>query len=191
MTKEPQRRVGRGHTYRGHLLIPTARGRVELELVAHEGGETGERERAVTAERFSGERPGGWSRDPYGYVYAELPPESSELDPLPVDLTLRSLADEESYDLLFPDHPLSQVREVLARLSVLLDEPSALRVPRGRSQAGGVSFFLPLGFLTGLLGINVGGMPGVNDGHAFWWVTGICLAIIAVLMAIFKRLKWL
>ena len=51
--------------------------------------------------------------------------------------------------------------------------------------------FLPLGFLTGLLGINVGGMPGVNDGHAFWWVTGICLAIIAVLMAIFKRLKWL
>ena len=51
--------------------------------------------------------------------------------------------------------------------------------------------FLPLGFLTGLLGINVGGMPGVNDGHAFWWVAGICLAIIAVLMAIFKRLKWL
>ena len=51
--------------------------------------------------------------------------------------------------------------------------------------------FLPLGFLTGLLGINGGGMPGVNDGHAFWWVTGICLAIIAVLMAIFKRLKWL
>ena len=51
--------------------------------------------------------------------------------------------------------------------------------------------FLPLGFLTGLLGINVGGIPGVNDGHAFWWVAGICLAIIAVLMAIFKRLKWL
>jgi len=51
--------------------------------------------------------------------------------------------------------------------------------------------FLPLGFLTGLLGINVGGIPGVNDGHAFWWVTGICLTIIAVLMAIFKRLKWL
>ena len=51
--------------------------------------------------------------------------------------------------------------------------------------------FLPLGFLTGLLGINVGGMPGVNNGHAFWWVAGICLAIIAVLMAIFKRLKWL
>jgi len=51
--------------------------------------------------------------------------------------------------------------------------------------------FLPLGFLTGLLGINVGGMPGVNDGHAFWWVTGVCIAIIGVLLAIFKRLRWL
>ncbi|MEL7690514.1 zinc transporter ZntB [Citromicrobium bathyomarinum] len=51
--------------------------------------------------------------------------------------------------------------------------------------------FLPLGFLTGLLGINVGGMPGVNDGHAFWWVAGLCLAIIVGLMAIFKRLEWL
>lgn len=148
LTKEPQRRVGRGHTYRGHLLVPTAQGRVELELIAHEGSQTGEREAAVTAERFSGERPSGWSRDPYGYVYAELPPESSELDPLPVDLTLRSMADDEGYDLLFPDHPLSRVREALATLPVLLDEPSELRVPRGRSEAGGISFFLPLGFLA-------------------------------------------
>jgi len=51
--------------------------------------------------------------------------------------------------------------------------------------------FLPLSFLTGLLGINVGGMPGLNDGDAFWWVAGICLAIIIGLMVIFKRLKWL
>ena len=51
--------------------------------------------------------------------------------------------------------------------------------------------FLPLGFLTGLLGINVGGMPGVNDGSAFWWVAAVCIAIIVVLLAIFKRLKWL
>ena len=51
--------------------------------------------------------------------------------------------------------------------------------------------FLPLSFLTGLMGINVGGMPGVEDGDAFWWVTGGCVAIIVVLLAIFKRLKWL
>lgn len=147
VTKEPQRRVGRGHTYRGHLLVPTARGRVELELIAHEGSGTGEREAAVAAERFGGERPSGWSRDPYGYVYVQLPPESSELDPLPVDLSLRSLADAEGYDLLFPDHPLTRVREALRGLPLELDAPSELRVPRGRSEASGVRFFAPFGFL--------------------------------------------
>lgn len=28
--------------------------------------------------------------------------------------------------------------------------------------------FLPLGSLTGLMGINIGGMPGVDNGRAFW-----------------------
>ena len=51
--------------------------------------------------------------------------------------------------------------------------------------------FLPLGFITGLLGINVGGMPGTQNGDAFWWVTGACLMIIVVLMIVFKKLKWL
>lgn len=51
--------------------------------------------------------------------------------------------------------------------------------------------FLPLGFLTGLFGINVGGMPGVNNGLAFWLVVLACIAIGGVLMAIFRALKWL
>jgi len=51
--------------------------------------------------------------------------------------------------------------------------------------------FLPLGFLTGLLGINVGGMPGADDPTAFWWVCGICgsLGIGAFLGLRFSR--WL
>lgn len=51
--------------------------------------------------------------------------------------------------------------------------------------------FLPLSFLTGLLGINVGGMPGMNDPSAFWNVVMICLAVLAVLLTMFKRWKWL
>ncbi|WP_394729809.1 zinc transporter ZntB [Altererythrobacter sp. GH1-8] len=51
--------------------------------------------------------------------------------------------------------------------------------------------FLPLSFLTGLLGINVGGIPGVDDPAAFWWVAGICVFVLAVLMTLFKRWKWL
>ncbi|MCT2559269.1 zinc transporter ZntB [Tsuneonella sp. YG55] len=53
------------------------------------------------------------------------------------------------------------------------------------------AIFLPLGFITGLLGINVGGMPGVDDGDAFWIVVGICVAIFAVQMMLFRRWKWI
>ncbi|WP_234497614.1 zinc transporter ZntB [Vibrio maritimus] len=35
--------------------------------------------------------------------------------------------------------------------------------------------FLPLGFFTGLLGINVGGMPGTENPFAFWMVTALCV----------------
>ncbi len=51
--------------------------------------------------------------------------------------------------------------------------------------------FLPLGFMTGLLGINVGGMPGVDDKWAFWIV---CLLMVAIGIAawfLFKRKRWL
>ena len=37
--------------------------------------------------------------------------------------------------------------------------------------------FLPLGLLTGLLGINVGGMPGAGNPWAFWIVTGGLVAL--------------
>ena len=40
--------------------------------------------------------------------------------------------------------------------------------------------FLPLGFLTGLLGINVGGMPGADNAAAFWLVCLIASLLAAV-----------
>lgn len=53
------------------------------------------------------------------------------------------------------------------------------------------AIFLPLSFLTGLLGINVGGMPGVDSGDAFWiTVVGLTL-LLGVQLYIFRRLKWL
>lgn len=51
--------------------------------------------------------------------------------------------------------------------------------------------FLPLGFITGLLGINVGGMPGADDPEAFGIVVGVCAAIFVVLLLLFRRWKWL
>jgi len=48
--------------------------------------------------------------------------------------------------------------------------------------------FLPISFLTGMFGMNVGGMPGLEDVDAFWIVVGIMLAI-AMGILIWLRLK--
>jgi len=53
------------------------------------------------------------------------------------------------------------------------------------------AIFLPLGFITGLLGINVGGIPGTHSGTAFWAVCGLCLAILGVQLFLFWRWRWL
>lgn len=53
------------------------------------------------------------------------------------------------------------------------------------------AIFLPLGFATGLLGINVGGMPGVDSAFAFWITCAIMVVILAIELIIFRKLKWL
>lgn len=53
------------------------------------------------------------------------------------------------------------------------------------------AIFMPLGLLTGLLGINVGGIPGTENPWAFFTVT-VFLVFLAVLLVVwFKRIKWL
>ena len=51
------------------------------------------------------------------------------------------------------------------------------------------AIFLPLGLITGLLGINVGGIPGSQEGYAFWVVCGLLVGIGAVQLAIFRWIK--
>lgn len=50
--------------------------------------------------------------------------------------------------------------------------------------------FLPLGFLTGLLGINVGGMPGAENPWAFWIVSGFMTVTVVIQLWLFKRKNW-
>jgi zinc transporter len=51
--------------------------------------------------------------------------------------------------------------------------------------------FLPLGFLTGLLGINVGGIPGSENQLAFWIFILFLAIVVALQIVIFKKKKWL
>lgn len=53
------------------------------------------------------------------------------------------------------------------------------------------AIFLPLGFLTGLLGINVGGIPGSDYALAFWVFVAIIMGIIAFQLILFRWKKWL
>jgi zinc transporter len=53
------------------------------------------------------------------------------------------------------------------------------------------AIFLPLGFLTGLFGINVGGMPLVDANYGFLLVTGGSALLGIVLFMVFRHLKWL
>lgn len=52
------------------------------------------------------------------------------------------------------------------------------------------AIFLPLGFLTGLLGINVGGIPGVDNDAAFWVVSATCAGFVMLLTVVFRWFKW-
>lgn len=51
--------------------------------------------------------------------------------------------------------------------------------------------FLPLGFLTGLFGINIGGMPGVNSPYAFSIFVVFLIGVTGGLLGVFKWLRWM
>jgi zinc transporter len=51
--------------------------------------------------------------------------------------------------------------------------------------------FLPLGLITGLLGINVGGVPGASAPYAFWVVCALLMGIGALQLWMFARMGWL
>ena len=50
--------------------------------------------------------------------------------------------------------------------------------------------FLPISFLTGMFGMNVAGMPGLEDVDAFWIVAGTMLAIAMGILIWLKLKRW-
>ncbi len=107
------------------------------------------------------------------------------------------------------DRTRARLREVADRQVRLVEEVDAARDRAGVAQEelnGRLSeqmnrnmyvlslvagVFLPLGLLTGLLGINVGGMPGVDEPNAFLMVCGILLAMALAVVWLFRRMRLL
>ncbi|WP_167386636.1 zinc transporter ZntB [Aeromonas cavernicola] len=82
----------------------------------------------------------------------------------------------------------------VARTAVLADEINNLMAEETNRRAYQMSvmalLFLPASFLTGLFGINLGGMPGADNPAAFWLFCG-ALVVLAMGLAIWlKRQRW-
>ncbi len=52
------------------------------------------------------------------------------------------------------------------------------------------AIFLPLSFVTGLLGVNVGGIPGADNPYGFWSVDVLLLLVAAGIWAFFRWRQW-
>jgi zinc transporter len=50
--------------------------------------------------------------------------------------------------------------------------------------------FLPLGFLTGLLGINVGGIPLAENPWGFFEVVAFLVVLVVIQVIVFRRKNW-
>lgn len=109
----------------------------------------------------------------------------------------------------FEDHDRREIAETIDRLRRYLDDldiskESALVLQddiRARSAARSertqniltivAGIFLPLSFITGLLGINVGDIPLAAPGsHGFWIIVALCLGLFAAELLIARKLKW-
>lgn len=53
------------------------------------------------------------------------------------------------------------------------------------------AIFLPISFVTGLFGMNVAGLPGIETPYAFNLVAGSMIVIVAGIIIYFKTRKWL
>lgn len=106
--KKPQ---GMGFLFTGMLLLPADDQWLVCTVVDAEKGMTGVREAVVTTQLMEAGQltiesyQESWARDPYDPEYS------------PGDRRgLRYLSDDECYDSQFPEHPLSNVRNVLKAL---------------------------------------------------------------------------
>jgi zinc transporter len=109
----------------------------------------------------------------------------------------------------FEDHDRRAMTDAIHRLRRDLDDIDASKESavvmlddlRARAVSGSqrttfvltvvATIFMPLTFLTGLLGSNIGGIPGSDHPQAFWILSAICAAILAVQLLLFWKWKWL
>ncbi|MBD1551990.1 zinc transporter ZntB [Pseudomonas typographi] len=83
-------------------------------------------------------------------------------------------------------------RERVALLLEAEDRSLNERMNRTMYRFGVITgIFLPMTFLTGLLGTNVGGIPGASNPYGFFVTCALLLLLAAAEWWMFRRLRWL
>lgn len=87
---------------------------------------------------------------------------------------------------------LEAVRERAALLHEQITDMRSEQIDQRSLYISVVAFiFLPLTFITGLLGMNVEGIPYAHTHWAFWGVTAFCVGVGAVVLGWFRYRHWL
>jgi zinc transporter len=159
---------------------------IEEELLDRPGPDlrrrlAGPRWQAMTIRRYLAPQ-----RDVASRLTTETTPVLADRD----RIRLREVADEltrlvEELDLLRERSAMIQ-EQLIARMSEQMN-----RTMYVLSLVAAI--FLPLGLITGLLGVNVEGVPGSQGGHpwAFWAVCGVLVALAIVQIWVFRRMRWM
>jgi zinc transporter len=115
----------------------------------------------------------------------------------------------EGHEKLFDDQHELELRETADRITRIAEELDSIRDRAAvlQDQVAGQrqeqlnqrllvlsiisAFFLPLTFITGLLGMNVAGIPYYNEPWAFWGVVGGTAVLGAALLGLLKLGRWI
>ncbi|MEL7133824.1 MAG: CorA family divalent cation transporter, partial [Pseudomonadota bacterium] len=90
---------------------------------------------------------------------------------------------------------VEELEGLIARMTAVQDHHTAqaalLQGHNGYVLSIVAAVFLPLGFVTGLFGVNVAGMPGIDTPWAFAALCGALLVMTAGAVWVLRRLKWI
>ena len=123
-------------------------------------------------------------REAMSRLYSERVPWLNDMDRMRLreiaDSTMRYIEDLDAAReraIVIQEELMSRISEQMDKRMYVLSMVAAI--------------FLPLGFLTGLLGINVGGIPGAEYKGSFYIFCGILVSVSFFQIYIFKKLKWM
>ena len=106
------------------------------------------------------------------------------------DINKRKLQENHDHSMRYVED-LDAIRE---RSQIVKDELSNLLSDKINKNMYILSviaaIFLPLGFLTGLFGVNVGGIPVSDNPNGFYILSGALVFLVILQVFLFKKLKW-